>query len=84
MDNSTNIVSRSSDRLFVELQETARSIEAATIRDDVRTRIKKMEAARESGGFLQAYQGFIASAANHMTLFAPFLPLLTQMLSSHS
>jgi hypothetical protein len=30
---------------------------------------------------VQAYQDFIASVANHMTVFAPFMPILAQMLS---
>lgn len=83
-DNSTNIVSKSNDRLFVELHEKASSIEDETAREDIRARIGELELACKSGGFLQAYQGFITSAANHMTLFAPLLPLLTQMLSTHS
>jgi len=40
-----------------------------------------MEAAKGTSGFTQKYQNFIASAANHMTVLAPFIPALTQMLA---
>ena len=83
-DNSTNIVSTSHDQLFIQLHEKAELIEEESAREDVLARIRGLETARKSGGFLSAYQDFITSAANHMTLFAPLLPLLTQMLSTHS
>jgi hypothetical protein len=83
-DNSTNIVSVSNEQLFAALHEKASSIEDETVREDLRARIGELEEARRSGGFLQAYQSFITSAANHMTLFAPLLPLLTQMLSTQA
>jgi len=31
--------------------------------------------------YLQKYQSFIAAAANHMTLLAPFIPMRSQLLS---
>ena len=81
-DNSLNIASVSNDSLFVQMHEKARSISDETERKDILARLDELQDARGSGGFLQAYQNFMASAANHMTVFAPFLPVLTQMLSS--
>ncbi len=81
-DNSTNIVSTADDRVFVQLHEKVVSIENITAREDIQSRIRELEAASKSGGFLHAYQSFIASAADHMTLFAPLVPVLTQMLST--
>jgi hypothetical protein len=52
--------------------------------EDERTQIlnslDEMEAAKGTGGFTQKYQNFIATAANHMSVLAPFIPALTQML----
>ncbi len=81
-DNSTNIASVSNDSLFVQMHEKARSITDEAERKDILARLDQLQEARGSGGFLQAYQNFMASAANHMTVFAPFLPVLAQMLSS--
>ena len=81
-DNSTNIASIANEQLFVQMQDTARSISNETERNEIVARLHELEKARGSGGFLQAYQNFMASAANHMTLFAPFLPMLAQMLSN--
>ena len=81
-DNSTNIASIANEQLFIRMQETARSISDETERTEIVARLHELEKARGSGGFLQAYQNFMASAANHMTVFAPFLPILAQMLSS--
>src|ERR1700674_1892978 len=80
-DNSTNIASVTNDQLFVQMQEKARSITDETERNEIVARLDELQKARGSGGFLQAYQNFMVSAANHMTVFAPFLPILAQMLS---
>lgn len=79
-DNSTNIASVSND-LFVQMHEKTRSITDETERKDIVARLDELEKARGSAGFLQAYQSFMASAANHMTVFGPFLPALAQMFS---
>jgi hypothetical protein len=82
-DNSTNIASMSHDSPFIQIKETAHSIADETERQDVLTRLDELEKARGSAGFMQAYQNFVASAANHMTLLAPFMPLLGQLVSQH-
>jgi hypothetical protein len=81
-DNSTNIASVSNESLFVQMNEKARAITDEAERKGILARLDELQEAQGSGGFLQAYNNFIASAANHMTLFAPFLPVLAQMLSS--
>jgi len=45
------------------------------------SRIDALEGAQGTGGFLEAYQSFIASVSNHITVFGFLLPTLTQMLS---
>jgi hypothetical protein len=64
------------------MNEKARAITDEAERKGILARLDELQEAQGSGGFLQAYNNFIASAANHMTLFAPFLPVLAQMLSS--
>lgn len=81
-DNSTNIASVSNDRLFAQMREEARSITDEAERKYIVARLDELQEARGSDGFLRAYQNFMASAADHMTVFAPFLPVLAQMLSS--
>jgi len=81
IDNSTNIASVTNEQLFVRMQEAARSINDESERNEIVGRLHELEKAHGSGGFVQAYQNFMASAANHVTVFAPFLPLLAQMLS---
>jgi hypothetical protein len=63
------------------LRETAHSIADGAARDNILARIEELEKAQGSATFLQAYQKFMAAAADHMTIFAPLLPLLAKMLS---
>jgi hypothetical protein len=79
-DNSTNIASASYGLLFVQMREKASAIADETERKDIVARVDELEKARGSTGFLAAYQNFMASAADHMTVFGPFLPALAQML----
>lgn len=50
-------------------------------KSELLSRIAKLEKAKEQGSFTKAYQQLIGSAANHMTILAPFLPALTQMMT---
>jgi hypothetical protein len=79
-DNSTNIVYLSHD-LFVQMKETAGSIANETEREAIISRLNELEKTHGSNRFLESYQKFVASLANHMTLFAPFMPALAQLLS---
>jgi hypothetical protein len=80
-DNSTNIASTSYDLLFVQMKEKACTITDEDDRKAIVERLDELEKAQGSAGFMRAYQNFIASAANHVTVFAPFLPALAQMLT---
>ena len=77
-DNSVNVASTS---VFTQLRETAHSIADGAARDNVLARIEELEKAQGSATFLQSYQNFMAAAADHITVFAPFLPVLEKMLS---
>jgi hypothetical protein len=81
IDSSTNTVSMSKDRVFVELREQAKSIADEAARADILVRIDALESTQGTGGFLAAYQSFMATASNHITVFGFMLPVLAQMLS---
>jgi hypothetical protein len=81
IDNSTNTVSMSKDRVFVELREQAKSIADEAAQTDILARIDALEDTQGTTGFLTAYQSFMAIASNHITVFGWLLPILTQMLS---
>ncbi len=62
------------------MRERASAIDNVTEREEIVVRVGDLEKAQGSSGFFEAYQKFIAAAANHMTLFAPFLPALAELL----
>jgi len=80
-DSSVNISHHITEHLFADMRQV---IQTQIQNDDERTqilsRLNELEAAQGTDTFIQRYQGFIASAANHMTVLAPFIPALAQML----
>ena len=80
-DNSVNVASVSNDKTFVQMREAAQSISDQSERAKILSRLDDLQRARGSSGFLSAYQGFISSIANYMSIFGPFIPALTKMLS---
>lgn len=79
-DASTNVVNASSDEIFIQLEEAARTVQDRNAQALLIEEICRMRTAQNATDFTARYQSFIASAANHMTVFAPFLPALTQLL----
>lgn len=81
-DHSTNTVV-SNNSVFNQLHE---AVDTGVLEDGERTRLKtliaEMEAAKDQKSFTAAYQAFIASAANHMTILAPMLPALTHLITT--
>jgi len=71
----------SKDRVFVELRQQAHSIDDEAARTDILARIDVLESTQGTGGFLAAYQSFMATVSNHITAFGFLLPYLSQMLS---
>ncbi len=81
LDQSQNVVA--SDSAFVELRD---KIHSSLLDSEERSRLLTAIEGMEKNfnnrtAFTAAYQSFIASAANHMTLIAPFLPAITKFLS---
>jgi len=81
-DHSVNVVSASSEQIFANLrQQIAEQVPAGEEQNDILDRLSQLEQAQGSRSFGQKYSDFIASAANHMSLIAPFIPALTEILS---
>lgn len=80
-DHSHNVVA--DNAVFGKLKDALRTkLPDSEERSRLLQLIEKMEnKTNDRVGFISAYQTFISSAANHMTLIAPFLPTLTNFLS---
>lgn len=76
-DNSINIqVSNDTDRLFSELTTALEETEDQALLDSV----AELKQSVGTTGYAKKYNQFIQSAANHMTLVAPFLPAISALL----
>ena len=81
-DLSTNIVNVESAALFDKLRSVIQeSVQDADATKRLFEQVDAMHAAVGTKTFLGAYQQFVSVAADHLTLFLPFLPALTQLLS---
>ena len=80
-DSSTNVVSAESAVLFDNLREAIqKSSLDSTVAQELLQNVNAMQSAAGTKTFGGRYKEFIAVAADHMTLVAPFLPALTQLL----
>jgi hypothetical protein len=80
-DNSLNVVITSHDQVFADLRKQIESsVPAGDEQKDVLEKLTALEQATESRSFGKRYAEFISAAANHMTLIAPFIPALAEML----
>jgi hypothetical protein len=80
-DASTNVVNIETTTLFTKIRQTAEAIEDEATRIRVVDTVDAMEAANGTPSMMSKYNDFVASAANHMTAFAPFLPALAELLT---
>jgi hypothetical protein len=80
-DNSVNVVSAAD--LFGQMREKVEdAIGSSHEREVLLEAIAHLESTRHDRAlFAQSYQAFIASASAHMTVIAPFLPALGEMLA---
>lgn len=80
-DHSTNVVNTSPSDLFDEIKKVLKdNLKDESEVRDLRILVNEMENTQETPKFNEVYTRFITSAANHMTLLAPFLPALSQMI----
>ncbi len=82
VDSSTNKVNINSSTLFAEMIKAVAAIQDLSDRELLTKHISEMAAShqRQDGSFLAKYQSFVAAAANHMTILAPFLPVLSKLI----
>jgi hypothetical protein len=80
-DHSVNIITQSSDQIFVTLRQQIESkVPAGDEQRDILERLAALEQSQNTPSFSQRYTEFIAAAANHMQLVCPFIPAITEML----
>lgn len=81
-DNSINISHQLTENLFADMRQVIQAnIQDKEERDEILQMLEELQAAKGTNNFTDKYQRFIAAAANHMELLAPFIPALTQMLT---
>lgn len=80
-DSSTNVVSVESAVLFDDLREAIRnsSLDSTVVQKLIQN-VNAMQSATGTKTFGERYKEFVVAAADHMTLVAPFVPALTQLL----
>lgn len=83
-DYSTNTVELDVNELFAKLRHLAGSIASDEDQQVIMSRIENLEAAQNSSGFIPAYQAFMASLSDHITVFTPLLPALALLLGHQS
>ena len=81
-DHSISISYGNAGSLFDEIRDLLReTVEDSTELESLLEKVDAMEGSKEAGGFKQAYDDFIASAANHITVLLPILPALSSLLA---
>ncbi len=81
VDVSSNTIGIEQIKLFSELKDTIqKSITDNKQCAELTNKVKELEESQETKDFTARYKEFIALAASHITVFAPFIPALSQML----
>ena len=80
VDASTNLARSDSSDVFVQLRTRLDQIGDESLRKEIADSIDGMESAHDSGDFAAKYKEFISLTADHVALFAPFLPALSNLL----
>lgn len=82
-DQSINVVNASNHEVFDEIKKIlSEHVDNQDELRELRLLVNNMESTQNTSAFTQSYQKFITSAANHMTILSPFIPALTQMITS--
>jgi len=78
-DNSKNY-SNDTDLLFEDLKLALAGIVEEEIKEKSFQILEKLNSSKRTSSYLTNYQDFISILANHMTVIAPFIPALTQLI----
>lgn len=79
-DSSTNIVNTETTYLFSQMRDLLDQISNEGDRQKIAEAIDGMEISCGSNDFVMRYQKFMSLLADHITIFAPFLPALAELL----
>ncbi len=83
LDSSTNVVNVTEQTLFSQMHDAIESgIADERRRADLQELVRELEAEKGKPSFLQTYLVFVSAIADHASLIAPFLPALSQLLTS--
>ncbi|HWY53055.1 MAG TPA: hypothetical protein VNZ03_01240 [Terriglobales bacterium] len=82
-DKSVNVSSITEQQVFSGIRRAvSQGIPEVNEREIILEKLDSLEKSVHSRDFLSKYQEFINTVASHMTIIAPFLPALTQMLGN--
>ena len=80
-DSSINVVNVEASALFDDLRKAlSESIKDESLRQRIRETVDAMQTAVGTRSFVDRYKDLIGVAADHVSVLAPFLPALTQLL----
>lgn len=79
-DNSTNYLNNT-DSLFNDLKIILKNLPEKEIQERSLQILEELDRLKRTPSYLIKYQEFVALLANHMTVIAPFIPALTQLIS---
>jgi hypothetical protein len=81
-DRSANIATITPEEIFNEIREKIlANIEEGLNRSEMLAKVNELQETKGTSSFVKKYSEFVALAADHITLFAPILPALTQWLT---
>lgn len=80
--HSSQTVVVSGDTLLTKLEATIQTeVADEHDREQLLALVKELNESKGTAGFLGTYQRFMSAASDHVTVLAPFLPALAQMIS---
>ncbi len=80
-DHSVNISHQLTENVFADMRQVIQNqIQNEVERAEILKSLEELETAKGTSRFVQKYQNFVATAADHIGLLSPFIPALTQML----
>ena len=82
IDSSTNLVEVDPTELFGQIRVAIdQSVQDGELLKKLQEKVTELEKTQGTPGFASRYKELMALAANHMTLLAPFIPVLLKMMN---
>ena len=80
-DHSTNVSIKVEGNIFADIVEAIKSAEIeGKEKENLLYKVSELEKSIGGDSFIPKYKAFLQAAANHMTILAPFIPALSQLL----